>query len=80
VFRVGALPDGGVAFTDSTTYAIKVAGPDGGTTRILTRPIRPAPLTGRLRAEYIERQLKEIQGLGGWADPRPTSDAPSSNR
>ena len=50
---------------DSTTYAIKVTGPDGGTTRMLTRPIRPAPLPGRLKAEYVEQQLKEIQGLGG---------------
>ena len=69
VFRVGALPDGGVAFNDSTTYTIRVTGPDGGTTRILTRPIRPAPLTDRLKAEYVEQQLKGIQGLGG-----PASD------
>ena len=65
VFRVGVLPDGGVAFTDSSTYAIKVTGPDGGSTRILTRPIRPAPLTGKLKAEYVEQQLKGIQELGG---------------
>ena len=63
VFRVGALPDGGAAFTDSTTYTIKVTGPDGGTGRILTRPIRPAPLTRRLKAEYVERHLKGIRGL-----------------
>ena len=65
MFSVGALPDGGVAFIDSTTYAIEVTGPDGGSTRILTRPTRPAPLTGRLKAEYVEQQLKEIQRLVG---------------
>ena len=65
VLRVGVLPDGGVAFTDSSTYAIKVTGPDGGLSRVLTRPIRPAPLTDRLKAEYVEQQLKEIQSLGG---------------
>ena len=63
--RVGVLPDGGVAFTDSSTYAIKVIGPDGGLSRVLTRPIRPAPLTNKLKAEYAEQQLKEIQSLGG---------------
>ena len=65
VFRVGVLPDGGVAFTDSSTYAIKVTAPDGGSSRLLTRPIRPEPLTGRLKAEYVEQQLEEIQELGG---------------
>ena len=65
VFRVGVLPDGGVAFTDSSTYAIKVTAPDGGSIRILTRPIRPAPLTGKLKAEYVKQQLKRIQELGG---------------
>ena len=67
--RVGVLPDGGVAFTDSSTYAIKVIGPDDGLSRVLSRPIRPAPLTDRLKAEYVEQQLKGIQGLGG-----PASD------
>ena len=65
VFRVGVLPDGGVAFTDSSTYAIKITGAEGGLSRILTRPIRPAPLTDKFKAEYVEQELKEIQSLGG---------------
>ena len=63
--RAGVLPGGGVAFTDSSNYAIKITGPDGGLSRILTRPIRPAPLTDKLKAEYAEQKLKEIQSLGG---------------
>ena len=69
VFRVGVLPDGGVAFTDSSDYAIKVAGPDGGPSRILTRPFRPLPLTDRMKADYIERHLGDADALAG-----PASD------
>lgn len=65
VFGVGVLPDGGVAFTDSSTYAIKVTGPGGALARMLTRPIPPAPLTGKVKAEYVEQRLKEIEELGG---------------
>lgn len=75
--RVGVLPDGGVAFADSSNYAIYVTGPDGGLSRILTRPIRPAPLTDRLKAEYVEQELKEIERLGG---PAADFRCTSSNR
>ena len=75
VFSVGVLPDGGVAFTDSSAYAIKVTGPDGRLSRVLTRPFRPIPMTARRKADYVERQLKEIQSLiergsKDWADFR----------
>ena len=54
-----ALPDGGLVYTDSSAYAIKVATRDGDLTRVLTRPFRPEPVTDRIRDEEIERQLKE---------------------
>ena len=38
----GTLPDGSVAYTDSTAYAIKVTGADGTLERILTRPFSPS--------------------------------------
>lgn len=65
VLRVGVLPDGGVAFADSSTYAIKITGAEGGLSRVLTRPIRPAPLTDKLKAEYVKQKLEEIESLGG---------------
>ena len=62
VFKVGALPGGGVAFTDSSDYAVRVAGPDGAPSRILTRPFRPLPLTDGMKADYVERHLKDTPG------------------
>ena len=55
-----ALPGGGIAFSDSSTYAIKVTGPSGQMLRILRRPIVPQPVTGRLRRAEIDRQLAEL--------------------
>ena len=54
-----ALPDGGLVYTDSSAYAIKVATRDGDLTRVLTRPFHPDPVTDRIRREEIERQLEE---------------------
>ena len=62
VFSVGVLPDGGVAFTDSSAYAIKVTGPAGSLSRVLTRPFRPVPVTDRHKADHVERLLKETEG------------------
>lgn len=54
-----ALPDGGLVYTDSSAYAVKIAGPNGELTRVLTRPFRPEPVTDRIREEEVERQLAE---------------------
>lgn len=55
----GALPGGGLVYTDSSAYAIKVAAGNGELTRVLTRPFRPEPVTDRIRQREIERQLEE---------------------
>ena len=65
----GALPGGGVAYSDSSTYAIKFTAPGGRVTRIVTRPFQPSPVTSRIRTEEIERRLKALEG------GRPTGDA-----
>ena len=57
----GALPGGGVAYSDSSAYAIKFAAPGGRVTRIVTRPFRPRPVTERIRNEEIERQLESFE-------------------
>ena len=59
--RAGVLPSGAVVYTDSSSYAIKFAVPSGPVTRILTRPFQPSPVTDRMKAAEIERQL---EGLG----------------
>ena len=55
-----ALPGGGIAFSDSSAYAIKVTGPSGQVVRILSRPIVPQPVTNRLKRAEIDRQLAEL--------------------
>lgn len=52
-----ALPSGGIAFSDSSAYAIKVADPSGGISRILRRPIPPMPATEEVRRAERERRL-----------------------
>ena len=58
----GALPRGGVAYTDSSAYAIKVTGADGALERVLTRPFVPEPVTDRIRQDERERRLKGLEG------------------
>lgn len=60
-FRVGVLPDGGVAFSDSSTYRIKITGPNGRVSRLLTRPLRPEPVTRQSRAEFLESAAGPIR-------------------
>lgn len=57
----GALRDGGVAYTDSSAYAIKVVTPDGDLARVLTRPFRPEPVTER-SPEAGEGRRRDQQG------------------
>ena len=62
---VGALPDGGVVFSDSSAYALKVAGPHGGVTRILWRPFHPKPVTDAIEEAEKRRRLAELEEGGG---------------
>ena len=57
---VGALPEGGVVFSDSSAYRIKVTDPEGGITHIISRPFSPEPVTDRILEREIERQLEEV--------------------
>lgn len=68
-----ALADGGVAFVDSSAYAVKLIGPDGELSRILRRPLRPRPVTDAVRSAQIER-LREnaearVRGFRNLTDP-----------
>ena len=53
-----AMPAGGVAFADSTDYAIKLADASGAISRILRRPIRPLPATEQRKRAERERRLE----------------------
>ena len=62
---VGVLPDGGVAFSDSSGYAVKIAGAQGGVRRVLTRPFEPRPVTERVEEAERERRLAELEAGEG---------------
>lgn len=64
----GVLPDGGVAFVDSSAYAIKIAGRRGVVSRVLTRPYRAVPVTEDMRAAHIERELEDLQAMADRGD------------
>lgn len=56
---VGPLPGGGVAFSDSSAYAIRIVDADGAPVRILTRPLHAQPVTDRILEAELARQLEE---------------------
>lgn len=60
-FHWGVLSDGGVAFSDSSTYAVKVASAPVGVVRILTRPFPPEPVTGRIIRAEKDRRLRRLE-------------------
>lgn len=62
---VGVLPDGGVAFADSSAYAIKIVDGGGRPIRILRRPFEPRPVTERMKEAEKERRLAELEEGGG---------------
>ena len=59
----GVLPDGSVAFADSTTYAIKIAAPGTGVSRVLTRPFAPEAMTDRRIRDEKNRRLRELEAI-----------------
>lgn len=60
----GVLPDGSVAFSDSTAYAIKIARPGAGVWRILKRPFHPIPVTDRVIEAETERLVRRWEARG----------------
>ncbi|MCZ0934993.1 MAG: hypothetical protein OXJ54_07410 [Gemmatimonadetes bacterium] len=69
--EVDVLPDGWLAYSDSSDYAIKIASSETGVSRILTRPFSPEPVTERMERAERDRRLREagrgsvIRGAGG---------------
>ncbi|WP_419164178.1 hypothetical protein [Candidatus Palauibacter sp.] len=53
------LPSGGIAFSDSSAYAIKLADRSGVISRVLRRPMSPLPATEAIRQAERDRRLAE---------------------
>lgn len=57
------LPEGMIAVSDSSAYAIKVADRDGRVVRVLRRPFAPRPVTNEMRNSAREAFRREIAGV-----------------
>lgn len=54
---VGVLPGGGLVYSDSSAYALKITSPGNPEVRrIITRPFRPEPVTESMKKDYVERR------------------------
>ena len=59
-FHWDLLPDGTIAYSDSSAYAIKIADSGGEVTDVLTRPLSPEPVTARIREGAVADALREM--------------------
>ena len=57
-FLFAGLPGGGVAFSDSSAYAIRIVGPEGEVRRVLRRALPSRPVTEEVRADYRARRTE----------------------
>lgn len=55
--RWDILPDGTIAYSDSSAYAVKFVGPGGQVVDVLRRPIEPEGVGRRMRSAAIEREI-----------------------
>ena len=81
----GVLPDGSVAFSDSTTYTVRIADAETGVFRVYTRPLPPEPITDRFIETDRERRIRELdatpdEDLGGATIGRVSLERPATVR
>ena len=55
------LPGGGVAYSDSSAYAIKIQPAPGAPVRVVGRPLHPEPVTESLRERARARMLESME-------------------
>ncbi len=60
-FHWDPLPGGGIAYSDSSTYAVKIAGPEGEVIDVLRRPLSPEAVTERIREGTIDYRLRKTK-------------------
>lgn len=70
-----ALPSGGIVFSDSSAYAIKLSDPSGAVSRILRRPIQPLPVTEDIRRAERDRRIERLQGRSVNVSGSPSAEA-----
>ena len=60
-FHWDVLPDGTIAYSDSSAYAIKLAAPDGSVTDVLRRPLLPEAVTQSIQETTIASRLERLE-------------------
>ena len=60
-FHWDVLPDGTIAYSDSSAYAIKLARPDGAVINVLTRPSSPEAVSERIQQEMVASRLQLLE-------------------
>ncbi len=60
-FHWDVLPDGTIAYSDSSAYAIKLARPDGSLINVLRRPLSPQAVSERIRQATIAARLETLE-------------------
>jgi hypothetical protein len=55
------LPDGTIAYSDSSAYAIKFASPDGSVTDVLRRPLSPQGVSRAIRRATTAYHLERLE-------------------
>ena len=75
------LPGGGVAYSDSSAYAIKMQSTSGAPERVLSRPLRPEPVTEPLRERARARMVEAMESSAtGEVNGRSLDDLPPALR
>ena len=60
-FHWDVLPDGTIAYSDSSGYAIKLARPDGSVIDVLRRPLSPEAVSERIQQGLIASRLERFE-------------------
>lgn len=60
-FHWDVLPDGTIAYSDSSTYKVKLAEPEGPMIDVLGRPIFPETVTPRIREGAVADAMRELE-------------------
>ena len=75
------LPGGGVAYSDSSAYAIKIQPAPGAPVRVVGRPLHPAPVTEPLRERTRARMMETFESSAtGQVNGQSVDDLPPAFR
>jgi hypothetical protein len=75
------LPGGGVAYSDSSAYAVKIQPAPGDPVRVVGRPLHPQPVTESLRERARARMMEAFESsVTGQVNGQSTDDLPPAVR